>query len=579
MSDNKRSTGQNFLKGALVLTVANLVVKIIGAGFKIPLIGLIGDDGMGLFNVAYQIYTFMFIIATAGFPVAISKMVSESLARGIEAEAHRVFKVALRFLTIIGLIGTLVLLLFADKLANLMLMPDASVGITVIAPAILFVAVTSVYRGYFQGRQNMYPTAFSEVIESVIKMALGLVGAYIFISMTVDGTLSTAVDFASSKISSLHLQTVFASAGANFGVTAGTFLAAVFMTIVYLFHRRKTKSLRLQGESTSSDMHILKNLVLIAIPITIGASVSSLTTLIDMGTITHRLVVRPEVFERYAFMFSNGTEFFKKATEAGWTGMELLSQKASTLYGMYTGKALTMFNLPLTLVVALGTSVVPAISAAVARAKKEEAKSITESTLRIATLFAAPCAVGMAVLSREILSLLFSDYNAHTVLSILSVAIIPVALVQVSNSILQAYGKVYKPVIHMIIGGIIKVLINFFCIPLLGIDGAPVGTGICYLVIAVLNIISIIKVSGIEFKWSSFVIKPILAALIMGIAGLVMSRFLPISKLLCLVEIAICAVVYVAAIFAVKAVKKEDILTLPKGEKLARILEKYKLIK
>ncbi|MEE1047508.1 MAG: polysaccharide biosynthesis C-terminal domain-containing protein, partial [Clostridia bacterium] len=117
------------------------------------------------------------------------------------------------------------------------------------------------------------------------------------------------------------------------------------------------------------------------------------------------------------------------------------------------------------------------------------------------------------------------------------------------------------------------------CIPLLGIDGAPVGTGICYLVIAVLNIISIIKVSGIEFKWSSFVIKPILAALIMGIAGLVMSRFLPISKLLCLVEIAICAVVYVAAIFAVKAVKKEDILTLPKGEKLARILEKYKLIK
>lgn len=579
MAENsKQRAGASFIKGALVLTLANLIVKIIGAGFKIPLIALIGNEGSALFNVAYQIYTFMFIVATAGFPVAISKMVSENIALGNENEAHKVFKTALAFLSAVGLVGTLIMFVFADELAALVGIPDASLGITAIAPAILFVAITSVYRGYFQGRQNMYPTAFSEVIESTGKMILGLVAAYIFVNMTVDGTIGSAVDFAKNKILSLQLQTIFASAGANFGVTAGSFFACLFMTIVYLFHRKRTKALRLAGDKTRTNGEILKSLIVIAIPITIGASVSSLTTLIDMGTITHRLVVNPDVLDKYGFMFSEGTEFFKKAMEQAWTGEELLSQKAATLYGMYTGKAITMFNLPLTLVVALGTSVVPAVSAAVARKMTDEAKGITESTLRIAVLFAAPCAVGMAVLSKEILNLLFGGYDAHTVLSILSIAIIPVALVQVSNSILQAYGKVYKPVIHMIIGGIIKVLINFWCIPLLGIDGAPVGTGICYLVIAVLNIVSIVKTAGVEIRLTDFIIKPVFAAVIMGAVGFALSTVLPISRVLCIAEIGICAIVYVIAAFTVKAIKKEDVLNLPKGEKLASVLEKYKLI-
>lgn len=578
MAENtKQSAGHSFIKGALVLGIANFIVKLIGAGFKIPLINLIGDDGSGYFNVAYQIYTFMFIIATAGFPVAISKMVSESIARGEEKKAHRIFKVALTFLSAIGLVGTLIMLLFADGLAKLVGIPDASLGITLIAPAVLFVAITSAYRGYFQGRQNMYPTAFSEVIESSGKLVLGLIGAYIFMNMTVNNGLEGVIDFEKNEVSSPHLQTVFASSGAIFGVTAGTFLAALFMTVIYLIHKRKNKAAKSLSEAKSSG--ILKSLILIAVPITIGASVSSLTTLIDMGTISRRLVVRPEVFNTYAYMFEQGSDFFKKAVAEGWSGIELLSQKAATLYGMYTGKALTMFNLPLTLVVALGTSVVPAISSAVARAKGNEAKSVTESTLRIATIFAAPCAVGMAVLSKEILNLLFGDTNAYRVLTILSVAIIPVALVQVSNSILQAYGKVYKPVIHMIIGGVIKVCINFLFIPYLGIDGAPVGTGVCYLVIAILNIVSIIKVAKIEFKWNSFIIRPIAAALIMGCVAYILASVLPMSRLLCIAEIGISAIVYGAAIFAVGAVKKEDVLNLPKGEKLAGVLEKYKLIK
>ena len=576
MAEKTTKNSSNFIKGALILAVANFVVKLIGAGFKIPLIGLIGDEGSGYFNVAYQIYTFMFIVATAGFPVAISKMVSESMAKDNEGEARKIFKVAFVFLFVIGLLGTLIMLVFADKLAIFVGIPGASMGISIIAPAVFFVAMSSAYRGYFQGRQNMYPTAFSEVIESSGKLIIGLVCAALFMRMAVDGSIGKAVDFAAGKILDQHTQTIFASTGAIFGVTAGTFLACVLLTLIYIFSKKKKEQ---KVEKSRGNGEILKKLIMIAIPITIGASVSSLTTLIDMGTISHRLVVRPEVFERYAFMFKEGTEFFSKAIEAGWDNATILTQKATTLYGMYTGKALTMFNLPLTLVVALGTSVVPAISAAVARKEGSEAKTITESTLRISMLFAAPCAFGMAALSREILNLLFGTYNAYTVLSILAFAIIPVAVVQVTNSMLQAYGKVYIPVIHMVIGGIVKVLVNYFCIPYLGIDGAPVGTGVCYTIIAVLNIRAIIKASGIKINWNDFLIKPIFAALIMGAVGFVLSTFIPISKALCIIEIGICGIVYFASIILVKALKKEDVLNLPKGEKLVAVLEKIKVFK
>ena len=577
MTSREQKNSQNFIKGALILGIANFVVKIIGAFFKVPLIGLIGNEGSGYFNVAYQIYTFMFIVATAGFPVAISKMVSESEAKNSHNDAKKVFRVAYLFLFVVGLISTLILFVFSGRLAVLVGIPDASLGISVIAPAVFFVALSSAYRGYFQGRQDMYPTAFSEVIESAGKMIIGLVSAGFFMKMTVDGSIGKAVDFAARKISDAHTQTVFSSTGAIFGVTAGTFLASCLLTIIYIVKKRKKDK---ADDVPRGNKDILLSLIKIAIPITIGASVSSLTTLIDMGTICRRLVVRPEVFEKYAFMFNEGSEFFAQAIEGGWDAATTLTHKATTLYGMYTGKALTMFNLPLTLIVALGTSVVPAISAAVARKNNVEAKNITAGTLRIAMLFAAPCAIGMAVLSKEILTLLFSTYDAHVVLSILSFAIFPVALVQVTNSILQAYGRVYVPVGNMIIGGIVKVLVNFFCIPYLGIDGAPVGTGVCYLIIAILNIREIIRTSGVKINWMDFIIRPVTAAVIMGAVGYVLSTFIPIGKFMCIVEVGVCGIVYlVAVLFVVKALRREDVLNLPKGDKIAAVLDKFNVLR
>ncbi len=586
---NRKS--KSFIQGALILGVANLIVKIIGAFFKIPLNYLIGDAGMGYFNIAYQIYTFMFIIATAGFPIAISKMVAESTAKGNEQDAHRIFQTSFRFLAAIGFAGTALLYFFPAELEAFVSVPGSALGILAISPAIFFVALASVYRGYFQGRQNMFPTAISEVIEAAAKLLVGIIAASFFMKMTVDGSLSASFDWATEKIQSSHLRTVYASAGAISGVTMGTFLSFAFLSIIYLATKKKRSTLP-QLQPLRSQKSILKELIVIAIPITIGASVSSLTTLIDMATITRRLVTRPEVLAHYDFMFGEGTKFAQQALEEGWIGSQLYTHQASTLYGMYTGKALTIFNLPLTLVVALGMSVVPAISASLTRKNPLEARTITESAIRIAILFAAPCALGISSLSKEVLFILFGDTNAQSVLAILAIAIIPVAVVSVTNSILQAYGKVYVPVVNMIIGGIIKILVNFFCIPYLGIDGAPVGTFFCYLIISILNIRSIIQCAKIQFRWNEFVFKPLLAALIMGGVGFVLGTFITGNQFLlqdsiniwlrrfCIAsEIGVCAVIYFFAAFAIHAIRKDDILRLPKGEKLAVILTRLKLLK
>lgn len=575
-----KDKGSKFIKGALILALANFLVKIIGAFFKVPLYELIGKEGSGIFNVAYQIYTFMFIIATAGFPIAVSKMVAESIARDDMYDARRVFETASILLGLIGLAGSVILYAFAEQLANLLGNPDSELGIKVIAPAVFFVSLVSAYRGYFQGKQNMYPTAASEVVESSTKLILGLLAASVFVGMTVNTAMGSDFDFGTMAIASTHTKMIYSATGAILGVTAGTFLALVLMMTIYYCKEKRPKPIL--GRPIKSRRNIMKSLVLIAIPITIGASVSSLTSLVDLATIMNRLVVNPAVFDRYSDIFAAGTEFAASAAEEGWAGVELLQKKANSLYGMYTGQAQTMFNLPLTIVVALSMSIVPAISTSLAEKNPKDAHSITASVLRITMLFALPCAMGFFVLSEPILGVLYSDANASYLLQKLAGAVAFVALVSVSNAVLQAYGKVYVPVINMLIGGVVKVLMNYTLIPVWGIDAAPIATTVCYGIIAVLNIICIIKMLNVKLSFNYMVIRPLVAAIIMGAAVLVvyggLDKLMPGSRIATILSIGIGALVYLAALIIVKGVKEEDILNLPKGQSLVAIMKKYRLL-
>ncbi|MDR1391786.1 MAG: oligosaccharide flippase family protein [Clostridiales bacterium] len=579
---------QSFVRGALILITANFFVKIIGAIFKIPLANFLGKNGMGLFSVAYQIYTFMFIIATAGFPIAVSKMISEYEAKKRYRDCENIFKTALMLLGFIGLLGSILLFLFSKKFACFLGNEESYLSIIAISPAIFFVSILSVFRGYFQGMQNMYPTALSEIVEASVKLFLGLFLTIFFTKMTINPSLNKIFSLQTKQIKSLEIKTQMASSGAIFGVTCGTFLSLLILFFMYI--RQKTKENNKNIKQELKKRTILKKLVMIAIPITIGASVSSITSVVDLATTMNRLIVNPKVFERYNHLFCEGTKFYQNFSNKNLDDSEILEKKSNILYGMYNGYAIPIFNLPLTIIVALAMCLVPAISSEIAKKNFKNAQEKAQNALKITSIFAMPCSFGVCALSKPILFFLYNgDTDAKFVLQKLSLAIFFVSIVSVSNSILQAYGKLYLPVFSMLIGGIIKIFFNFFLIPIYGVDAVPISTIICYVSIALLNLFFIFKFFKIKLE-SIFFIKIFLSSMIMYyfscfsynfISGikifkdfyLANFKFLDIISLL--VTIFMSFILYIINIFLLRIIEIKDLLMLSSNSKINSILKKF----
>lgn len=484
---------QTFLQGAAILVGANMLVKLIGALFKIPLASILGEEGMALFNTAYSLYATMFVIATAGLPVAVSKMVSESAARHNYAETQRIFRAAALLLSLIGLIGTLILSIGAHIFAGTVLSsPQSYFAILAISPAIFFIAAASAFRGYFQGFSNMTPTAMSEVAEALGKLLIGLLLAYFLIPK------------------GIHV----ASAGAVSGVTAGAFFACAILLLTYMKNKRHLPHSTPAASTMRSARSIFLSLLKIAVPITIGAAVSSLTNIIDMVMIRQRLqslLVTPELSQTLTLWFG------LNAQEA-LDGARMLIRPSEILYGAYSGFAVPLFNLPPTIVASLSMSVVPAISGAYALNHIKQTQRLTESTIRITILFSLPCAVGLSLLASPILTAVYNNARSQDMLSVLAIAVLFVCLVSVTTAILQATGNVMSPVWHMLVGGLVKIAANHILIgiPAINIGGAPLSTLLCYAVIAALNLIAVIRIVQPRLRPSELIVKPLIAAVGMG---------------------------------------------------------------
>ncbi len=575
---------QSYLKGAAILVAANLSVKVIGALFKIPLANIIHEEGMAIFNTAYNLYACLFVIATAGLPVAVSKMVSSSLAKKNYIEVHKIFKAAVSLLTMIGLAGALVLFLGAKAFVNFAESPSSYLSVLAISPAIFFVALLSAFRGYFQGFSDMLPTALSEVTEALGKLVIGLLLSYLLLPSGI----------------------VNASAGAVLGVTAGTFFALLIMVVTYCIRRRQSSFSNMPNAESRSTAKIFVELAKIAIPITIGAAVMSLTNVIDVVMIRRRLqtiLVTQDI--------ANTLHEFYGLSSAEVIIGELMRVKPSEiLYGAYSGYAIPMFNLPPTIIMSLSMSVVPFISAAFAVKNMGEVKKLSESTLRITMLFSLPCAVGLSVLSQPILTAVYNNARATSMLHLLGYAVIFVSLVSVTTAMLQGAGHVGIPVRNMAIGAVVKIVTNYtlIAIPAVNIGGAPISTNLCYLVIAVLNIMSVKKIMKPDLTFSGFVLKPVIASGIMGLGAilayqaaakllraksLVLSlNFLPQASpitpvvtsdrlkivIALAVAMAVAVLIYVIMAFALRLVKRDDVLMLPKGEALAKLLDRFRLL-
>lgn len=533
-----KKQGQSIVAGSLILLLANLLVKIIGAVFKIPLVSLLGNEGMGYFNAAYQIYAGLFVVATAGLPVAVSKMVSASTVKGNLKEAKNIFKCAYIMFVIIGITGSCILYFGADRLQALTKYDNTANAIRTIAPAIFFVSIMSVYRGFFQGMSNMLPTAVSEVTEALAKLIVGYICAYFLIKKGLPA----------------------AASGAIFGVTCGTVLSCAVLMFIHIKEKKSIYADIENSPSSPSLMKICTELIKIAVPVTISASVFTLTNMIDYALIGRNL---------------NSIKAFLPASP-------------TELYGMYTGKAVVLYNLPPTLITALCMSLVPAVSRANALENRRLISETSTQSLKFTLMFSLPCCVGLFVLADPILLLLFGSNDASLLLKLLSPAVLFVSMVLVSNAVLQATGHVMTPVINIAAGGIFKVFINMNLVsnPSININGAPIGTAVCYFVYMFLNLIQIKKITNAKIGFS-FWIKPFAAAAVMAVIAHVLSGILyphfGQGKLMLTALLVICGgisfIIYMLALLISGGISKDDISKLPKGTAILIILEKLKLLK
>ena len=362
----QESSKQNYLHGAAMMTAGVVVIKILGAIYKIPLGNILGDEGYGYFSVAYNIYYVFLNMATAGMPVALSRMISEADTLGRPVQARKTFRVAWLTFAIFGLLLGLVMFLFPTELAGMLNNVRAAQSIWALSPALVLVYLTSTYRGYAQGMSNMKPTTVSQILEVVGKVAVGLVLAW---SFTRAGK-------------SLPV----ASAGAIFGVTAGGAFALIYVAIYY--HRHYPEKPVADPDVPDSAGHILVTLLRISIPIALGSSVLSIINLVDTKLIMYRLQTALGYSESYA----------------------------NVLYGVY-GKVQTLYNLPAAFVTPMTISIVPAIAAAVVQGKYTQSKTIAESALRISAAVAMPMGIGLAVLSYPIVNVLYPRYPVYSMLA------------------------------------------------------------------------------------------------------------------------------------------------------------------
>lgn len=530
---SKLTHKQNFLGGVAVLTVAMVVVKIISAIYKIPLGNILDDEGMGHFNVAYNVYNFLLQLSTAGFPLALSKLTSEASALGRQNQMRRQFRVAAVMFFCLGIVASGIMFFFAEPLANFMNDSLAYYPIKVLSPAVFFVCLIGCCRGFTQGSGTMVPTAVSQILEALFKLIIGLTLAWYVLYQ-----LDAAVEIG--------------AAAAISGVTVGSAVAALFLIVWVLRHRQRERG----SDVPDSSGRILKRILLIGVPITLGSSVMSIITLIDQTVVLGRLQ----------------------------NALGLAEAEATALYGQYTF-GMTLFNLPATFVYPVTISLIPAVSAALTRRNTLQANRIISSSFRLIAMLALPAGVGLSVLAGPILQLLYpavpETAAAATIhLQILGIAVIFVCLMILTNAILQACGKVQVPVLTAIVGGAVKIITNYNLCgnPAFGIKGAPIGTLLCYLVISVLNLIVVGIVLGESRpNYIKLFAKPALATVFMGLAAhfsfLAMTDLLHLSaKLAVLLAILLAVAVYGVLVLALRIVTKEDLMLMPKGEKIAKLL-------
>ena len=539
MNTKPNTTQKVFFSGVLLLTLSTILVKFVGLFYKIPMLSYLGSEGMGYFHSAYEIYAVFCIIATAGLPVALSVLISTALAEGKDREVERVWQVSLTLFVIVGFVGSVVMWALARPICNWIRSDDALGCMISIAPTLFFVCVSSAIRGYFQGYQKMMPTAISQLLEALGKLVFGLLFAHM--ALKSGGAAPTL------------------AAAAGWGVTAGTVLSTLYLVLEKLRFNKKITRDRVYQKCTQSEYSVKKKLLRIAVPITLGSFLISLTKIVDMSMILRRLQV------------------------IGYTSAE-----ANEAYGSYTTLSISVFALLPTLLNSIALPLVPLLSSAIACRDKEGEGRMIALSYRINALIAIPASIGITLFAKPILSLLFGHQieaieTAAPLLSILGISVFLSCMITATNSVLHAYREVRKPIYSTLVGVLVKGITAYVLIgiPAIGLWGAPISSFLCNAVIVIMNMHFVGKFYS-EIDIPSLFIQPTLLGLLtVGIAygeHLFLRYRFGDGALVTLVPMATAAVLYLVLGCLSGLISQEDVLALPGGKKLCATLCKMHLL-
>lgn len=522
------SVGGGFVFGVVILSLSTLIVKIIGLAFKIPMLSLLGMEGMGYFNSAYEIYAVLCVVSTAGLPVALSILISSARATGNSVEIVKVYKAARGVFLGLGFLGSIAMLALARPLSVFIGNGDSYYCILAIAPALLFICLASAIRGYCQGFEDMAPTAISQLIEALLKLLLGVALAMVGIRR--------------------GLSVPEVSALAVLGITVGTLFSLVYLVIVKRRHKINAINVR-------ADKNSYKELIRIALPITLGSAVISLTRIIDMIFIIKRLQ-------------DTGVSQFR----------------ANEIYGAYTTLALPVFSLIPSLIAPISMALIPELSGFIKRNNEAGQASSVERAVRLTSLLAMPASIAVTVFSRQILSLLFRGQEeaveiAAPLLSMLGISVLFSCLITTTNAILQAYRCVAMPIFSMSVGVLVKAVSSYFLLgtSTVGAYGAPIGSLACNVTVVLLNLALMLRyVKGAEkgISIAKSFIKPLVASVLsIGAAYAVLlglSMVVDFDVIPFIAAVAVAVLLYGLLVLLLGVMDKEDVKLIPIVRKIIK---------
>lgn len=518
-----------FLRGALILTLSGLVCKILGAVYRIPLGNIIGTEGMGYYQMAYPVYSLLIMFSSAGIPIALSKMISESCARGDLRGANEIFHVSKNTLLWLGVISAAILFVSSEGIARIQGLPGTTFSLRMLAPSLVFVAVVSAYRGGLQGRQLMGATAVSQVVEQLVRLTLGL-------------SIAAAWMPAGAEKG---------AGGALCGVTLSELAGLAVAKGYYAAKRREFGDIAV-CVSKKRKREILREILRVALPITAGACASTVVSAID-STVVLRVLT------------ANGYP----------------AQEATGLFGLLTGFVQPIINMPMVLASSVAMSIVPAISAACAVGNLRKMKRQANLAYKIGILLGLPCAVGLFLLAEPVLGAIYPSLDAEELwlagkmMRVMAPGILLMAMSQVATGILQGMGKMLYPVCSMLLGALVKLFLGVWLIriPSFHILGAAWGTLLYCGINAGVDTLFAARYAGVKPNFGELS-RAVFSA---GIMGAVVYGIYEILQGSVWIAVLAGAGTYAILLIVTGALNPGDLGTFPLGSKLSALMFRLKI--